>query len=102
MPYAFFKAVEDTVREALGGWAPFRRPPRRGPACVVEGAVPVARVHELEQRLPGLTRGEGEPETAFDHHVPVTRGPVPVRPRAGPGPLDREEYLLHVTRRTGD
>ncbi|KUN79457.1 GTP-binding protein [Streptomyces bungoensis] len=74
----------------------------RGPACVLEGAVPAARIHELEQRLPGLTRGEGELETAFDHYAPVTRGPVPERPRTDHNPLDRKEYLLHVTRRTGD
>jgi ribosomal protection tetracycline resistance protein len=30
-----------------------------GPDCVVEGELPAARVHELRQRLPGLTRGEG-------------------------------------------
>lgn len=56
----------------------------RGASCVLEGRIPVARVHELEQRLPGLTRGEGELECAFDHN-----------------PLDRKEYLLNVTRRVG-
>lgn len=74
----------------------------RDRACVLEGAVPAARVHELEQRLPGLTRGEGELETAFDHYAPVTRGPVPERPRTDHNPLDRKEYLLNVTRRVGD
>jgi ribosomal protection tetracycline resistance protein len=73
-----------------------------GQACVLEGAVPAARVHELEQRLPGLTRGEGELETAFDHYAPITRGPVPERPRTDHNPLNRKEYLLNVTRRVGD
>ncbi|MGW2700276.1 GTP-binding protein [Streptomyces sp. NPDC001340] len=69
---------------------------------VLEGAVPAARVHELEQRLPGLTRGEGELESAFDHYAPVTRGPLPERPRTDHNPLNRKEYLLNVTRRVGD
>jgi translation elongation factor EF-G len=73
-----------------------------GAAAVLEGTVPAARVHELEQRLPGLTRGEGELETAFDHYAPVTRGPLPERPRTDHNPLNRKEYLLNVTRRVGD
>ncbi|PKW11666.1 ribosomal protection tetracycline resistance protein [Streptomyces sp. 1222.5] len=73
-----------------------------GPACVLEGTVPAARVHELDQRLPGLTRGEGELETAFDHYAPVTRGKVPERARTDHNPLNRKEYLLNVAGRTGD
>ncbi|MER6683550.1 translation factor GTPase family protein [Streptomyces olivaceoviridis] len=73
-----------------------------GTACVLEGTVPAARVHALEQRLPGLTRGEGELETAFDHYAPVTRGTVPERPRTDHNPLNRKEYLLNVTRRVGE
>ncbi|MEU2423346.1 translation factor GTPase family protein [Streptomyces sp. NPDC007851] len=187
MPYAFFKAVEDTVRETLGqglhGWRipdctvtmthsgysprqshahqrfdksmsstgqdfrgltplvltealrragtrvhePMHRfrleapvdtlgallpvltrlgaPPRStatpGALCVLEGAVPAARVHRLEQLLPGLTRGEGELESAFDHYAPVARGTVPERPRTDHNPLDRKEYLLKVAARVG-
>ncbi|WP_251096095.1 TetM/TetW/TetO/TetS family tetracycline resistance ribosomal protection protein [Streptomyces sp. Caat 7-52] len=74
----------------------------RATACVLEGTVPAARVHSLEQRLPGLTRGEGELETAFDHYAPVTRGTVPRRPRTDHNPLNRKEYLLNVTRRVGE
>ncbi|MGW3006856.1 GTP-binding protein [Streptomyces sp. NPDC001155] len=73
-----------------------------GAACVLEGTVPAARVHELEQRLPGLTRGEGELETAFDHYAPVTRGAIPERPRTDHNPLNRKEYLLNVMRRVGE
>ncbi|AOR30262.1 GTP-binding protein [Streptomyces fodineus] len=73
-----------------------------GTACVLRGTVPAARVHELEQRLPGLTRGEGELESAFDHYAPVTRGAVPERPRTDHNPLNRKEYLLNVSRRVGD
>ncbi|WP_369251515.1 GTP-binding protein [Streptomyces sp. R41] len=73
----------------------------RGASCVLEGVVPVAHVHELERQLPGLTRGEGELECAFDHYAPVVRGTVPDRPRTDLNPLDRKEYLLNVTRRVG-
>ncbi|MDQ1034360.1 ribosomal protection tetracycline resistance protein [Streptomyces sp. V3I8] len=73
----------------------------RGDSCVLEGAVPAARVHELQQRLPGPTGGEGELEAVFDHYAPVAHGVVPKRPRTDHNPLDRKEYLLNVTRRTG-
>ncbi|MFE6487145.1 GTP-binding protein [Streptomyces sp. NPDC057757] len=66
---------------------------------VLEGWIPVARVHELGQWLPGLTRGEGELECAFDHYAPVVGGTVPDRPRTDLNPLDRKEYLLNVARR---
>jgi ribosomal protection tetracycline resistance protein len=65
---------------------------------VVAGEIPAARVHELQQRLPTLTRGEGVLETEFDHYRPV-RGAPPVRPRWDHNPLNRGEYLLQVTRR---
>jgi ribosomal protection tetracycline resistance protein len=70
----------------------------RGSSCRLEGEVPAARVHELEQRLPGLTRGEAELDCVFDHYQPV-RGTPPARPRTDYNPLDRKEYLLHVRRR---
>ncbi|MFE8952853.1 GTP-binding protein [Streptomyces althioticus] len=72
-----------------------------GALCVLEGTVPAGRVRELEQRLPGPTRGEGELESRFGHYAPVTHGPVPSRPRTGHNPLDCREYLLNVTRRLG-
>ncbi|HVG96646.1 MAG TPA: translation factor GTPase family protein [Chloroflexota bacterium] len=70
----------------------------QGTSCVLEGEVPAARAHELQQRLPALTRGEGVLECAFDHYRPVS-GPVPTRPRTDHNPLNRKEYLLHVVRR---
>jgi len=70
----------------------------RGGTLALEGDIPAARVHELRQELPPLTRGEGVLECAFDRYEPVT-GVVPTRPRLGPNPLDREEYLQQVTRR---
>ncbi|MEN3303920.1 MAG: ribosomal protection tetracycline resistance protein [Micromonosporaceae bacterium] len=43
----------------------------QGSSYVLEGVVPAAQVHALEQRLPALTGGEGVLETAFDHYEPV-------------------------------
>ncbi|MER5209788.1 translation factor GTPase family protein [Streptomyces sp. NPDC002838] len=99
----------DAPADTLGGLLPvlaaLRAVPRttetRGGSCVLEGVIPADRVHALEQRLPGLTRGEGEWESAFDHYAPVTQGVVPRRPRTDHNPLDRKEYLLNVTRRVG-
>jgi ribosomal protection tetracycline resistance protein len=73
-------------------------PAARGSWYLLEGALPAARVHELQRELPALSRGEGVLESAFDHYRPV-RGPVPTRPRTDHNPLDREAYLLHVMRR---
>jgi len=69
-----------------------------GALCTVQGEIPAARTHELERRLPGLTRGEGLLECAFARYAPV-RGEPPVRPRTDRNPLDREEYLLRVAGR---
>ena len=66
--------------------------------CTLEGDIPVARVHELRQQIPPLTRGEGVMESSFDRYEPV-RGPVPTRPRTDDNPLNREEYLDRVLRR---
>ncbi len=73
-------------------------PAMRGSSCLLEGAIPAAQVHELQQQLPALTRGEGVLESAFDHHEPI-RGTIPTRPRSDHNPLNRKEYLLHVVRR---
>ncbi|MBH5334764.1 TetM/TetW/TetO/TetS family tetracycline resistance ribosomal protection protein [Streptomyces pactum] len=73
-------------------------PRRRGSWYELEGEIPVARVHELERRLPTLTSGEGVLETAFHDYRPV-HGTPPARPRTDHNPLDRKEYLLHVQRR---
>jgi ribosomal protection tetracycline resistance protein len=71
----------------------------RGSAYTLWGEIPAARVHELEQQLPALTRGEGVLlESVFDRYREV-RGDIPTRPRTDDNPLDRDEYLLHLTRR---
>ena len=73
----------------------------RASSCTLEGEIPAARVHELQQQLPALTRGEGVLESAFDHYQAIRsdHGEVPSRPRTDHNPLDRKEYLLHVQRR---
>jgi ribosomal protection tetracycline resistance protein len=73
-------------------------PAVRGSSGILEGEVPAGRVHELQQQLRALTRGEGVLECAFDHYEPV-RGEIPTRPRSDHNPLNRKEYLLHVMRR---
>jgi ribosomal protection tetracycline resistance protein len=70
----------------------------RGASCTLEGEIPAARVHGLQQRLRALTRGEGMLECAFDCYRPVG-GTIPTRPRTDHNPLDPKEYLLHVARR---
>ncbi|MFD7436216.1 GTP-binding protein [Streptomyces sp. NPDC059861] len=100
------EAPADTLGALLPMLAALRAVPRTtgtgDAACVMEGTVPAAQVHALEQRLPGLTRGEGELDSAFDHYAPVVSGTaVPERPRTDHNPLNRKEYLLNVTRRVG-
>jgi ribosomal protection tetracycline resistance protein len=75
-----------------------RAPALRGPSYLLEGEVPAARVHELQQQVPALTRGEGVLECAFERYQPVG-GAIPTRPRTDHNPLDRKEYLLRATRR---
>jgi len=70
----------------------------RGASSVLEGEIPAARVHQLQQQVPGLTRGEGVLEYAFDRYAPV-RGAIPTRARTDQNPLNRKEYLIHVMRR---
>jgi ribosomal protection tetracycline resistance protein len=69
-----------------------------GATATVEGEVPAAHVHSLQQRLPTLTRGEGVLDSDFARYEQV-RHAVPTRPRTDHNPLDRKEYLLRVQRR---
>lgn len=100
------EAPTDTLAALLPVLARLRAVPQttrtRGASCLLEGSVPAAHVHELEQQLPGLTRGEGELESAFDHYAPAPRGTAPERRRTDLNPLNRKEYLLNLTRRVGN
>ncbi len=73
-------------------------PTVRGSLGTVEGEIPAARVHALQQQLPALTGGEGVVECNFNRYEPV-RGEIPTRARSDHNPLNRKEYLLHVVRR---
>ncbi|MET4927210.1 TetM/TetW/TetO/TetS family tetracycline resistance ribosomal protection protein [Streptomyces sp. PSRA5] len=73
-------------------------PSVRGSSYVVEGEIPAAQVHALEQLLPTLTSGEGVLEASFAHHRPV-QGEPPTRSRTDHDPLNRKEYLLSTVRR---
>jgi ribosomal protection tetracycline resistance protein len=86
-------------------WSVFTRlqavpetPAIRGSSGTLEGEVLADRVDDLRRELRALTRGEGVLECVFDHYEPV-RGEIPNRPRSDHNPLNREEYLLRVTRR---
>jgi ribosomal protection tetracycline resistance protein len=70
----------------------------RGSSFALDGRIPAARMHHLQQELRGLTHGEGVLEFTFDCYQPA-RGTSPARPRTDRNPLDRKEYLLHVLRR---
>jgi ribosomal protection tetracycline resistance protein len=92
----------DTTRAVLAALSRLRAIPQvpalAAETSTLEGEIPAAAVHELEQQLPALTRGEGVLESMFERYQPVT-GPIPERPRTDHDPLNRREYLLHVQRR---
>jgi ribosomal protection tetracycline resistance protein len=73
--------LRDT-RPAAGSWA-------------LDGDIPARRVHVFQQRLPGLTHGEGAWSSRPYGDRPV-HGPAPVRDRTGANPLDRREYLQYL------
>ena len=65
---------------------------------MLEGEIPAAEVHELQQQLPALTARR---RRAGMRLRPLRTGPrhAPTRPRTDNNPLNRKEYLLHVVRR---
>ena len=74
---------------AAGARPAARRPAGPGDArrasYVLEGEIPAARVHELEQLLPALTRGEGVLESRL-RPLPPGQRPAPDRPAHRPQP----------------
>jgi ribosomal protection tetracycline resistance protein len=95
-------APADTLGPLLPALTRLRAVPRtqvtRGASSTLEGDIPAARVHDLRQQLPALTRGEGVVECTFGRYEPVS-GTIPTRPRTDCNPLNRDEYLLCVARR---
>jgi ribosomal protection tetracycline resistance protein len=60
--------------------------------------LPVARVRTLQQRLPGLSMGEGILESRPGGYQPIGDDP-PRRARTTPNPLNRDEFLMELARR---
>ncbi len=89
-----------TVLSALAKLgARFAAPEHERELLVIETTLPSVRVHDLQRQLPGLTGGEGVLESELGGYEPVS-GEAPTRPRTTPNPLNREEYLMHIARRT--
>jgi ribosomal protection tetracycline resistance protein len=68
-----------------------------GGSWLLEGELPARRVHEFQQRLPGLTRGEGAWSSRPYGDRPVA-GAAPVRERTDGNPFDRQQYLWYLRR----
>lgn len=68
-------------------------------SAILTGTLPAARLHDLQVRMPTMTRGDGVLDYTLDHHAPV-RGPVPARPRTTADPRDRQAHLLADGRAT--
>jgi ribosomal protection tetracycline resistance protein len=75
-------------------------PSPQGSRSVIDTSLPAARTQELQRQLPGLTSGEGVMESEFGGYRPVT-GTRPNRRRTTANPLNRQEYLLGLTKRAG-
>jgi ribosomal protection tetracycline resistance protein len=52
----------------------------------------------MQNRLPGLSMGEGSLETRFGGYQPIGSDP-PCRPRTTPSPLDRDAWLASLAKR---
>jgi ribosomal protection tetracycline resistance protein len=63
-----------------------------GDGLTLTGTIPTRNVQPLLALLPEQTSGEAVFTSEVTHYTPVT-GPVPVRPRVGPDPLDRETWF---------
>jgi ribosomal protection tetracycline resistance protein len=70
-------------------------PAIRGHVATLDAEIRAARLHDVQSRLPDLTRGEGVLESAFGGYRPVA-GEPPSRPRTDRNPLDRADYLRRL------
>ncbi len=70
----------------------------QGDIARISCTIPTAELRGVEQQIPGLTRGEGTWVSSPGGYIAVTRNP-PIRPRSGPNPFNREQYLAEMTRR---
>jgi ribosomal protection tetracycline resistance protein len=72
-------------------------PSLQGKLCTIETVLSAARAHDLQRRLPGLTRGEGVLESSFEGYEPVS-GDQPTRRRTTANPLNSGEYMMQFAR----
>ena len=70
-------------------------PDVRERVCTLDAEIRAARLHDLQSRLPDLTRGEGVLESEFAGYRAVSGAP-PSRPRTDHNPLDRTDYLRRL------
>jgi len=70
-------------------------PETNGRRCTLNAQVRAARLHDIQSRLPDLTRGEGVLESTFGGYRPVA-GEPPARPRTDRNPLNRADYLRRL------
>lgn len=64
----------------------------------VETVLGAGHLDALRRALPGASGGEGILESRFAGYQPIG-GRAPTRRRTRPNPLNRDEYLMHLTRR---
>jgi ribosomal protection tetracycline resistance protein len=79
----------------LGGTV--ETPSMMGDLTTVSTTMPGPRARELQQKVPGLTSGEGVVQADLGGYQPV-RGAPPMRRRTMADPLQRDEYLNQLTR----
>jgi|HigsolmetaAR201D_1030396.scaffolds.fasta_scaffold02072_5 ribosomal protection tetracycline resistance protein len=69
-----------------------------GERCWLSGSIPAVLVHQVQLQIANATHGEGVWEYRFQQYRPV-RGEAPTRARSDANPLNRREYLSHLSRR---
>ncbi len=78
--------------------APAEMESLRGDLATVETVLSILAAQDLQRDLSRLTSGEGVLESSFLGYEPV-KGDPPTRRRTTVSPLERDEYMLHVTNR---
>ena len=78
--------------------APAEMESLRGDLATVDTVLSILAAQDLQRELSRLTSGEGVLESTFLGYEPVSGDP-PIRRRSTVNPLNRDEYMLHVTNR---
>jgi ribosomal protection tetracycline resistance protein len=78
--------------------APAEMESLRGDLATVDTVLSILAAQDLQRELSRLTSGEGVLESSFLGYEPVSGDP-PTRRRSTVNPLNRDEYMLHVTSR---